>query len=492
MSMILNTANNKCNSFQSMCSLFLHAANTPETVHELLAHMGLATSLTTMNNAISNLSRDAGAVIRANGKTLSMIYAFDNIDFNLWRHVPTIDNASDSLVHLTTATSMPLHCVTADDLNCYSLLQARNRASYQIPGMSNVPRISPDRFFEIHLEPNENHPSGLTRRQRFYAYMFLRDLTTSTLAPQYFHQFRCNLKEPDVIEQIPIEKTTQTPLKTLDINPSTVVGNAEILAAIFCQAGIGNQSEDPHVEDIGDHVVLVSGDLLTGDRIRSLLESWSVEETKMRRLNFIIYVMGLFHFKMACADAIWRLFIGAVKGHTDTSSLIELIGQIRPRQTGKFTGSNPGFRHMHEIIQHVGEVMRLDCWHQFSPLDELAKSKPTWDRLESIAYTLAKNCVGDPMEITALRKRFPNERDQQYENTLILMQYLLLYEETSYAMNTGDIGRLESTFCPWIWIFSCCGKHKYASELRRYLEDVHFIYPKSLRYICLHCTPVSA
>ena len=66
-----------------MCSLFLHAANASEAVHELLAHMGLATSLTTMNNAISNLSRDAGTAIRANGKTLGMIYAYDNIDFNL-------------------------------------------------------------------------------------------------------------------------------------------------------------------------------------------------------------------------------------------------------------------------------------------------------------------------------------------------------------------------------------------------------------------------
>ena len=331
--------------------------------------------------------------------------------------------------------------------------------------MSNAPHISPDHFLEIHLEPTQKHPAGLTRRQQFYAYLFLRDLTTSTLTLQYFHQFSCNLMEPDVIKQIPIQKTTQTPLRTLDVNPSTVVGNAEILAAIFQQAGIGDQSEDPHMEDVGDHVVLVSGDLLTGECIRSLLESHSIEETKMWWLDFVIFVMGLFHFKMACADTIWQLFIGTVKHHTDASSLIEMIGQIWPRQTGKFTSSNPGFRNMHEIIQHIGQVMHLDCWRQFSALDELAKSKLTWDKLESIACTLAKKHVGDPMEITAMWKHFPEEHDQQYENTLILMQYLLLYEETSHAMNIGDIGRLESTFCPWIWIFSCCGKHKYASEL---------------------------
>ena len=110
-------------------------------------------------------------------------------------------------------------------------------------------------------------------------------------------------------------------------------------------------------------------------------------------LDFVIFVMGLFHFKMACANAIWRLFIGATKCRTDALSLIEMIGQIRPRQMGKFTSSNPGFRNMHEIIQHIGQVMCLDCWRQFLALDELAKSKLTWDKLESIACTLAKKAI---------------------------------------------------------------------------------------------------
>jgi hypothetical protein len=53
----------------------------------------------------------------------------------------------------------------------------------------------------------------------------------------------------------------------------------------------------------------------------------------------------------------------------------------------------------------------------------------------------------------------------------------------SHALNYGDIGRVESLFIPWMSIFRGCGKHKYAAELRRYLENIHFIYPEGLRSV---------
>lgn len=210
----------------------------------------------------------------------------------------------------------------------------------------------------------------------------------------------------------------------------------------------------------------------------------------MHRLDFVVFVMGLFHFKLACADAIWRLFIKVIKGCMDTSSLIELIGQIQPRQTGKFTNGNPGFQYMHEIIQDIGMALRLYCWLQkakstslgITSWDDFARSKLRWEDLESIACSLSKDYVGDTMKIDSKHEQLAEDHDQQNENMMILMQYLLLYKESSYAMNAGDIGWLESTFLPWIWIFNCCRKHKYASELRQYLKDAHFIYPKPLRF----------
>lgn len=52
------------------------------------------------------------------------------------------------------------------------------------------------------------------------------------------------------------------------------------------------------VTDIGDRVILVHGDLLTGEQNQSLQETWSEEATPWHQFQFMVYVMGLFHLKM--------------------------------------------------------------------------------------------------------------------------------------------------------------------------------------------------
>jgi hypothetical protein len=59
------------------------------------------------------------------------------------------------------------------------------------------------------------------------------------------------------------------------------------------QAGVGDPTDDPRVESILNYVVLISGDLLTGERIRSLLESRSEGATPWRRIQFVVYVHGI-------------------------------------------------------------------------------------------------------------------------------------------------------------------------------------------------------
>jgi hypothetical protein len=71
--------------------------------------------------------------------------------------------------------------------------------------------------------------------------------------------------------------------------------------------------------------------------------------------------------------------------------------------------------------------------------------------------------------------------NQQLENSLLLNRYSLLYEELSYAMNMGDIGRVETCLSSWILIFKAVKKHKYVAHISRYLSDVHFLYPAGLK-----------
>jgi hypothetical protein len=54
------------------------------------------------------------------------------------------------------------------------------------------------------------------------------------------------------------------------------------------------------------------------------------------------------------------LFVRTKLRRLDANSLMEHVDQIRPKETRK-VASKLGFRRMHEVIQHVGIVSRLDC-----------------------------------------------------------------------------------------------------------------------------------
>jgi len=206
-------------------------------------------------------------------------------------------------------------------------------------------------------------------------------------------------------------------------------------------------------------------------------------------MQFIVFGMGLFHLKMACADAVWRVFIRPNSlATTDTNTLMEHVSQIRPKETGKIK-TKPGFRCMHEVIQQVGIVSGLDVWrlaaiktNDAESLEDFAMSKPTWEQLVAMANDIMV-WNGNHKQLRKKRLDPEAQRDKQLENTILREEYFLLYKEMSHALNFGDIGRVEASFMPWIYIFSGCGKHKYATEMRRHLENIHFIYPKPLRSV---------
>ena len=71
--------------------------------------------------------------------------------------------------------------------------------------------------------------------------------------------------------------------------------------------------------------------------------------------------------------------------------------------------------------------------------------------------------------------------NQQNKNMLLQLQYFGIYEEFSHGLNNGDMGHVENLFFELMYIFRGCRKHKYAAELQKYLENLHFHYPQSLR-----------
>jgi hypothetical protein len=178
--------------------------------------------------------------------------------------------------------------------------------------------------------------------------------------------------------------------------------------------------------------------------------------------------MGLFHLEMACADAIWWIFIKPMRAREDSSSLMAFVALYCPHETGKI-GSGPGFHHMHEVIQHNGIALWLDVWWtearlrnpSWQSLDDFAASNPTMEAIHQMAdYMAAHYVAGGDVDIFSVRSKAAMEHDEQNENVLLMHQYL-------------------------INLFWATGKHKYAANMTNFLTDVHYVYPEKLKYVRL-------
>ncbi|KAF4566199.1 hypothetical protein EYR36_011614 [Pleurotus pulmonarius] len=485
-SIMMQSSNQRANALESVIGIFLHTCRTPEKVIAALARMGLSISIQSIHNAITSLSRESANTLQEMGRSLLVAYAYDNFDVNLKSSVPTIDKATDSLKHLTSGLLFPLqHGVTTEDLQCSEELWSKSSLN---PSASNLPpgRTWKD-LLEIHPDPGDNQ--GLSRRERFNSWKFIE--TICSHGPAYFRQFRSDIGEPEVVEAIPVTHTQIIPTRAMDAENSSVAGNIKTINELLAQGGIGDNEDSEakyEVKDIGDHVLLFHGDLGTGDRLHTALLQRSIERSPWNRLQYVIFVMGLFHLKMAAVDAIWRIFIQSPHARLDETALIEDVAKIWPKETG-IIGSNPPFRRMMQVIMFVGICRRLECWRilvkktlKFNTLEEFAASKPTLETMRKLADQLSLDYVASGGLDRARRTKSDKERDKQLENNLLMNKYFLLFEELSYAMDHGDIGRVELCMLPWILIFKATGKHKYATHVMRYLSNVHFVYPKGLSH----------
>jgi hypothetical protein len=504
LNILMQSSNQKTNALESIIGIFLHSCKTPEKVIEALAHLGISISLNAVHTAIASLSAESDAHLRKLGQTFLVAYAYDNFDVDLKTSTPMAQKSTTTLKHLTSALVFPLqHGVTQEDMKCSEELWKKSHLNPE----ANPSDLPPARTWQdlvdrqrvIYPEPVSNSQTvsgepSLTRRERFNSWKFLHDLCHH--GPSYFTSYRTELGTPETIEQIPVVKTPIIPARAMEYSNSTVAGNISTMKNLTeFQGGVGDPRDPEIIYEVRDgtlYIILFHGDVGTGDRIFAIQLRRSAEKTPWRRFQFAVFVPGLFHVKMACADTIWRIFIHPTDARIDNTSLMCDVAKLRPKETG-ITTQNPGFRRMHQLITHIGIGRRLDCWRVevsrrypgVASLEDFASLKPTFQDLQRIANWLARNYVAD-YRMERLRRQPIAQRDQQYENALLFHKYSLFYEEITYAMNHGDIGRLELCLVPWIFLFRATGKHKYAKHMTLLLSNLYFLYPpglsKAIRY----------
>ena len=235
-SIMMQGTNQKCNALESVFGIFLHSCNTPQKVIDALAHMGVSISVDTIHSAIHSLSRETYETLRRMGQTLLVAYAYDNFDIDFKTHVPMVEATHDTLTHLTLGTLIKLeHGVTLEDLRCSEELWKKSHLNPKADPNDVAPKRTVEDLEGLH--PEEDHPSGLTRRQRYIAWKFLSDLYEH--GPKYFRKFKSKLGTPEWVEKVPVVKMRHAPSRAMDINQSKVSGNIRAIANLLDQGGVG-------------------------------------------------------------------------------------------------------------------------------------------------------------------------------------------------------------------------------------------------------------
>ena len=482
-------ANNKhCNLIPAVTGIFLHSCNAPERVIDAIWRMDASISVHSINLAINSLSKESSKELRRFGQSMLVGYTLDNFDVNFKHSTGTVDQLTSNLVHLTSGLILNVAYASIPALKCSSFLWERSKVNDKRKYPTRVPDIK--LLYTLHKETVE--AGALNQKEDFARWKFAMDLCT--YGPPYFHQFRDKIPPPVCVDSVPLFKTESMPLRSMNYQNSTVDGNISAIEDCLEQTGVNDIPElinITKITDIEDTVILFHGDLGTWERIQSAQSRRALDLTPRSRLQFIVFIPGLFHVKIACADAIWRMFVKPSELRKDTTSMSAFIQLFYPKLTSKINNNKAGFRVFNDCIVRMGLADRLEClrvlvgerYPDCDSLEKLAALRLTLADVLSLSSELALKHASTSGELEKLRFAHRGNRDYQFENTMMRIDYILLYEETSYAIRAGDIGRVETCLRRWIPIFKATGKHKYANNLLEFLTDLHFVYPEGLKEV---------
>ena len=188
---------------------------------------------------------------------------------------------------------------------------------------------------------------------------------------------------------------------------------------------------------------------------------------------------------MVCAETIWWVFLKDPKAQTEhqKTSFYSDLRVLRPRDSSGLSTSFK-FRPVHEAIGHIGVCRRLDCWwtvlkeQGFLSLQGFADAQPAWDCVKEIALEVSRRFIP---ELTSVCNEDPEDRDQELENNLTFNLYAGMYEEIAYAMNYGDIGRVEMCLLKWVPLFEAASKRKYAHHTPKLIYELNYVFPDRMR-----------
>ncbi|KAG8947864.1 hypothetical protein FRC04_010222 [Tulasnella sp. 424] len=211
-------------------------------------------------------------------------------------------------------------------------------------------------------------------------------------------QYAKKLGSRPVVHKIPLHTTRQYPLPAMHIDESSLDGTLEVIETIMCRH-LGLSSED--IEAHG--IVLAHEDNLTTSLVRKAQGAWQDNSNTFEALG---------ETKYKYSGCLWKENA--------------LLG-CKAITAGWKAKKLPPFPPSHELIHLPLHAHILDAYQILSKqqsLEQWAASKPTWEDIEWMSYTMLDNfCSGGIVDKMRWNTLLPEIKEEQQVLDLIEPQY---------------------------------------------------------------------
>lgn len=249
------------------------------------------------NGLLHRLSTACRLATRQIAKTGPVAHVYDNINW-IMKIAEQILGRSQAQENGTCATIFPLFDAKREDMTTKALLES----------IDTAPPLLLD---DIVLTPDEQ-----AFHRKCTIHTILRILISQ--GGEHFVRFKKDLENcrPDSDTKIPLHKTDVYPLPAMNINESSIIGNAEVMEAIF------EELEQPITEpEFMDEVRIVCGDQLSVTNLRSVTTNRAGDDEPTQTFANVVTIPGLFHAQIHILSGILEKHWGSAEGPQDPGSL---------------------------------------------------------------------------------------------------------------------------------------------------------------------------
>ncbi|KAJ7280067.1 hypothetical protein C8J57DRAFT_1464500 [Mycena rebaudengoi] len=418
---------------------------------------------------LQELSSSMRNIARGIASTGLFAASYDNINM-MFRAAEQVIGRTDSQENGTCATIFPLWQAAVENMRIADLNAAFNTA----------PPLS---ITDVLLTVPE-----LALMDKCLRHCILRIIVEH--GGEKFAKFRDELDKvlPVTADKIELHRTPLHPLPAGNIDESTIIGNSEVVDAIYNELQIKGLSHWKWVAKI------LAGDQLSIARLRSLLNIRAGHEGAYTGFGWGIWMPGLFHGKIADMHGFFVTHWGVPHRGTRNPGSLSFHNTHLHRAPIVLT-SLPPFRVCRDLVFVSLYARILHCLllvSGTSSLDECADSITSFAQLETYAGSIQTRYANAELvadlrwqrEMAAGTEGLP-PGDHIFENASLFLRDALISREFTDSIKAGDSGRIVLVLKLLALSFRGNGRTKYAYEMLHLIHNLTHVWPKPIRDIIL-------